>query len=404
MDGALLESLFRAYFDVRKNKRNTVNQIRYELDFERNLFDLCYEIESRIYTPSRSICFMLEELGIKREIFGANFKDRIVHRLIYDQIAPLFERRFIPDSYSCRKNKGSHYAIKRLEHHIRSCSANYTRQCWILKLDIQGYFFSIDRNLLYRMISTVLSERWCEYCARQSVQYHMLDLDTVLFLIDRVIHCDATKNCIIRGTKEKWDNFPATKSLFHADPGCGLPIGNLTSQLFSNIYLDCFDQYVKRTLQIRHYGRYVDDFFIVHEDPDYLHRLIPVLRVFLQDRLHLTLHPKKIYLQSAERGVLFVGGFLKPWRNYPGHRVVARCSSMLARQQSNSALSPVKLRDSLNSYLGTIRQFRSCRIRRRIICHHNWIFQYGWMKVDFSKYRLCRQFVNSCFSSGTIPQ
>ena len=167
MNYDLLDTLFQAYFDVRKGKRNTVNQLRYELNMEHELLELYDDIVSRRYNPSRSICFLLTELEIKREIFGANFRDRIVHRLIHDQIAPLFERTFIADSYSCRKGMGTLYAIRRLDHHIRSCSRNYSRPCWVLKLDVQGYFFSIDRKILYAMLRSYLERHWTAYCAAQ---------------------------------------------------------------------------------------------------------------------------------------------------------------------------------------------------------------------------------------------
>jgi len=299
MNYDLLDTLFQAYFDVRKGKRNTVNQLRYELNMEHELLELYDDIVSRRYNPSRSICFLLTELEIKREIFGANFRDRIVHRLIHDQIAPLFERTFIADSYSCRKGMGTLYAIRRLDHHIRSCSRNYSRPCWVLKLDVQGYFFAIDRKILYAMLRSYLERHWTAYCAAQPAGRYMLDADLLFYLLEQVIFCDATQNCIVRGSRKEWADFPPSKSLFHAAPDCGLPIGNLTSQLFSNIYMNRFDQWMKRELKMRHYGRYVDDFFIVHEDRAYLKSLIPVIRDFLREELHLTLHPRKIHLQSA---------------------------------------------------------------------------------------------------------
>ena len=157
----------------------------------------------------------------------------------------------------------------------------------------------------------------------------MLDSELLFYLLERVIFHDATQNCIVRGSRKVWADFPPSKSLFHAAPDCGLPIGNLTSQLFSNIYMDRFDQWMKRELKVRHYGRYVDDFYIVHEDAGYLKSLIPVIRDFLREELHLTLHPRKIHLQRADRGVLFVGGYVKPGRIYPSHRVVSRFRQML---------------------------------------------------------------------------
>lgn len=395
MNYGLLETIFQAYYNVRKHKRGTVNQLRYELDMESNLLTLYDEIARHDYNPSRSICFMLTELGIKREIFGANFRDRIVHRLIYDQIAPMFERRLIADSYSCRKNMGTSYAIKRLDKHIRSCSHNYTRPAYVLKLDIQGYFFSIDRVLLYRMMRKKIEKHWASYCAAQPSSRYMLDTATLFHLLERVIFCDATHNCIVRGSEREWKMFPHNKSLFHAAPGCGLPIGNLTSQLFSNIYMNEFDQWVKRELKIRHYGRYVDDFYVVHEDADYLRSLVPVFRDFLRERLHLTLHPRKIHLQRADKGVLFVGGYVKQGRIYPSHRVIKRVRNMLdtRRGSSLSAAEAKKFTASFNSYLGGIKHYSSYRCRRSIVEANPWVFRYGWIRVDYAKFTIDKDLI-----------
>ena len=135
----VLTDLFRAYFDARKNKRNTINALAYEKNFEANTFALCDEILERHYQPSPSICFIVDK-PIKREIFAASFRDRIVHHFINNHIAPLFETSFINDSYSCRAGKGTHYVIKRIDRFIRSCSENYAKDCYILKLDIRSYF------------------------------------------------------------------------------------------------------------------------------------------------------------------------------------------------------------------------------------------------------------------------
>ena len=151
----LLCDLFQAYYNARRNKRNTVNVLKFELDYEVKLFKLYQEIKSRTYELSRSICFIVFK-PVQREIFAADFRDRIVHHLIYNYINPFFERIFINDSYSCRINKGTSYGIKRLDYFIRSCSRNYTQDCYILKLDIKGYFMSMDRSILYEKIEKTI--------------------------------------------------------------------------------------------------------------------------------------------------------------------------------------------------------------------------------------------------------
>ncbi len=151
----LLLDLFRAYFDTRKNKRRTANALAFEAGYESKLFTLYEEIINRKYKIGQSICFMVEK-PVKREIFAADFRDRIIHHLIFNYINPIFEHHFIKDSYSCRIGRGTSEGIKRVNNFIRSCSENYTKDCYILKLDIQGYFMAMDRDILYRKIENKL--------------------------------------------------------------------------------------------------------------------------------------------------------------------------------------------------------------------------------------------------------
>ncbi len=250
----LIEDLFRAYFGARKNKRNTINALQFEYDFERRLFELQEELSTRTYSPMPSICFV-NQYPVKREVFAADFRDRVVHHLIYNYIYHICERLFIYDSYSCRPKKGTLLGIKRLDHHIRSCSQNYQKDCYILKLDISGYFMNLDKAILYRILENIAANY------RKEIEREEIDLSFLLFLIRRVIFDDPTRHCRIKGRKSDWQDLPKDKSLFYSAPGTGLPIGNLTSQLFSNVYLNAFDHYVKYHLGCKHYGRYVDDFF-----------------------------------------------------------------------------------------------------------------------------------------------
>ena len=156
----LLHDLFRAYYDARRNKRNKLNSLAFEVDYERKLIELAGEIQNRSYEPGESVCF-ISDYPVKREIFAASFRDRVVHHLIYNYISPFFEWYFINDSYSCRAGKGTSYGIKRLDHFIRSCSKNYKKDCYILKLDIKGYFMAMDRFVLHNKIEKLL-ERGAE--------------------------------------------------------------------------------------------------------------------------------------------------------------------------------------------------------------------------------------------------
>ena len=270
---SLLIDLFQAYYDARRNKRNSINQMQFEINYESNLIQLAQEINDRTYQIAPSICFVITD-PVQREIFAADFRDRVVHHLIYNYISPIFERVFINDAYSCRKGKGTSYGIERLQHFILSSSENYTKDCYVLKLDIKGYFMAINKQILFEKIKTTL-EKFRYRTKEKAITWNeTFDYEMVIYLITKVIFNNPINGCIVKGKKSDWNGLPPSKSLFHSPVGCGLPIGNLTSQLFSNIYLTDFDHYIKCQLKCQYYGRYVDDFAIVHTDKDYLKNMI----------------------------------------------------------------------------------------------------------------------------------
>ena len=311
----ILHDLFDAYYFARKNKRGTSSQLKFEIEYEKRLLELGREITSGSYVISKSSCFISFK-PLKREIFAADFRDRIIHHLIFNYINPIFDSSFIDDSYSCRKGKGTLCGIKRLDHFIRSCSQNYKSDCYVLKLDIKGYFMSIDKNILYKKIEEKMNKSKDVNGEVKVKAGYVFDTVWLLNLISQTIFHDPTKHCVVKGSKENWQGLPKSKSLFGAKLDTGLPIGNLTSQLFGNVYLDDFDHFVKYELGCKYYGRYVDDMVIVHKDKEYLKSIIPTIRQYLKDKLLLDLHPKKIYLQHINNGVLFLGAFIKPYRLY----------------------------------------------------------------------------------------
>lgn len=361
----LLVDLFQAYYDARKNKRMTESALRFELHFESQLLALYEDIVSRRYEISPSTCFVVKE-PILREIFAGDFRDRIVHHLLFNYLNPLCERLFINDSYACRTGKGTSYGIRRADHFIRFVSRNYTEPCFILKLDISGYFMSIDRTILYGKVLSLV-ERF-----RSS---SLFDSDLVLWLLEQVIFHDHIANCIVNGSRQDWDDLPASKSLFHAKKGCGLPIGNLTSQLFGNIYLNVFDHEVSLMIPGVRYGRYVDDMLFVYGDKEILKSAIPKIRTCLMHQLSLTLHPKKIYFQHYAKGVDFLGVSIRPGRMYPRHRLKGNIYQAISRWNTIAHdadgildLSQISsLRSSLNSYLGNIATYRTWKLRRKLL-------------------------------------
>jgi hypothetical protein len=359
----ILTDLFSAYYHARKNKRNTINQLKFEVNYEQNLLQLFDEIINYKYKPARSICFIVNN-PVKREIFAADFRDRVIHHLIYNYISPIFEKSFINESYSCRIAKGTHYGIKRIDHFIRSCSQNYTKSCYILKLDIKGYFMAMNKTILYNKIEQTLHK------FKHKINF---DLPWVLYLIEQTIFNDSTLNCIVKGKKSDWAGLPKSKSLFHSKCGCGLPIGNLTSQLFGNIYLNEFDHWVKKSLGIKYYGRYVDDFILIHENKEYLKSLIEPIRKYLKDELHLTLHPNKIYLQHYSKGVKYLGAVIKPHRIYVANRTKGNFYKTIEKQNKLIEYQvPTKnerkdFESSMNSYLGIMHHYKTFNLLHKFV-------------------------------------
>jgi hypothetical protein len=360
----LTTDLFRAYMDARKHKRNTVNQLRFEMDFEHNLFELAALIRNRTYRVGRSVCFIVNK-PVKREIFAADFRDRVVHHLIYNYVDPLFERKLIRDCYSCRKGFGTSDGIERIGRHIRAVTNNHTTSAWVLKLDIQGYFMSIDRGLLFRKVE-------------KTVRSGGLDrelTDMVMFLLREIIFNDPAADCTMKSDRGQWSDLPPSKSLFHSPEGCGLPIGNLTSQMFSNLYLAEFDHFVKRELKMQHYGRYVDDLFFLHPDRYLLLHVRDRVTEYLKENYGLTVHPKKIYLQPLEHGVVFLGAHIKPHRMYVRRRTLGQMRTAIREAdrrllQHGEEIPDVKLlcdlRSLVNSYFGYTGAFKSHRVRKEL--------------------------------------
>ena len=145
------ENLHRQYLRCRRNKRNTANALRFEVRQEHELLALREALEARTYA-SRSVCFFTTRPKL-REVFAADFRDRIVHHLLVDELEKVWEPIFIHDSYACRRGKGVHRGVARLRQFIRQVTANGTQRAWYLQLDIRNYFLSIDKDLLYALIA-----------------------------------------------------------------------------------------------------------------------------------------------------------------------------------------------------------------------------------------------------------
>ncbi|MEI7489090.1 MAG: reverse transcriptase/maturase family protein, partial [Chryseobacterium sp.] len=306
-------NLFNAYYEARRNKRNTHNQIKFEINYEEKLWELYDDLQNGNYKVGKSIAFVIDE-PVKREIFAADFRDRIIHHLLFHYINPILEPQFIDDSYSCRRGKGTLMGIQRAYKHMKLASCNFTKTAYILKLDIQGYFMSINKDKLIEKLRAMIPED--TFLQSRKIQTNGnanedLDFNSMFTLLERIIKNDPVSGCSIKGSYSDWEALPDSKSLFRAKPNCGLPIGNLTSQLFSNVYLNTFDHYVKEFLEIEAYGRYVDDFYIFHHSKEDLQNILVKCKRFLAKE-GLMLHPKKIYLQHYSKGFQFLGAYIKP--------------------------------------------------------------------------------------------
>ncbi len=335
--GVTLAELLEAYYSCRRNKRYTMNALSFEVDYESELMALRDEINSGCYVPGRSVAFVVDK-PVKREIFAADFRDRVVHHLIINKLNPLFERAFIYDSYACRVGKGTLFGINRLETFIRRCSQNYSRDCYVLKLDIRGFFMHINARKLFLRLSNFIDDR-----------YEGADSVMLKNLCEIVLMNKPSENCVIRGKPSDWDGLPNDKSLFHSPPDCGLPIGNLSSQVFANFYLNIFDHFAKHDLGMKYYGRYVDDFVLVHESREHLASLIPVIRTFLSDELALELHPNKpnrVYVGRRTKGNFYDS--------------VMRHNAVVAGHVPSNA-ERAAFRASMNSYLGVMGHFDTRR-------------------------------------------
>ena len=380
----LLADLYEAYYDARKHKRNKGYQLRFEARLAENLEELCDALYTRTYRPLPSSCFIITDPK-KREVFAAEFRDRVVHHLYYNYTYKMFERTFIHDTYSCLAGRGTHYGIRRLAQHIRSASRNYTRPCWVMKMDIRGYFMSINRERLLEICLESLARM-----SRHKVSRHrrerwadVTDMDFVRWLTREIVLLDPLVGCKVVGAPSEWEGLPRNKSLYNSAEGCGLPIGNLTSQLFSNVYLNVFDQYMKRHLHCRHYGRYVDDFYVVGSDREWLLSLVPPVRDFLLAELGLSFHDGKLCVNSAWHGTEFLGAWLKPRRIYASRSTVGRMSRKL---RVLAASGRQKWQASLNSYCGVLSHWQNYRLRRQLMTADGDFTGYGMFNSAYTKY------------------
>lgn len=361
---ALLLDLYAAFACAKKHKASKPYVVHFRKNLDKNLRQLCNDLWERTYKPEPSTCFIVERPK-KREVFAAQFRDRVVHHLYYNYTHVLFERTFIQDSYSCIPKRGTHYGVSRLERHIRQESRNYQRKCYALKLDKRGYFMHINRQTLLNITIGSLDKMSSHRIGHDTRQTwgDTLDMDFLRWLSGEIIMLNPKIHCHIAGSVQDWEGLDHSKSLFYTPDGCGLPIGNLTSQLLSNVYLNVFDQYMKRTLKCKHYGRYVDDSFVISTNKKWLRSLVPYIRKFLKKELGLDLHMGKLRIVEVIDGMEFLGAYVRQYRTYVSRESLCRTIEAISRMEITDLWEAWR---SINSFLGMMSHYTSYFVRCRI--------------------------------------
>lgn len=323
--------LVQAWLDCRRSKRQTASAQAFEANVEHALCRLRERLLDGSYRPGRSICFVVTRPKA-REVWAASFEDRVVHHLLYNRIGPRFEAGFIANSSACITGRGTLYAAQRLEHDVRAVTANWSRQAWYLKCDLANFFVAIDKRILRVQLHARVTEPWWRW------------------LTDTVLMHDPRSDYELRSDPALLQRVPPHKRLANAPADTGLPIGNLSSQFFANAHLDALDQHAKHRLRARHYGRYVDDFYLLHESPQWLNAAREDLQAWLPAHLGAHLNPSKTILQPLARGIDFVGHVVKPWRR------TTRGGTVASAVQRIEAMPAGDVFTAGNSYLGLARQ------------------------------------------------
>lgn len=342
-----VENLLIAWNKFKKGKGQKWDVQRFALDLEDNLFELHDELGRGAYRHSPYISFYVRDPKLRR-IHKPAVRDRVLHHALTFAIEPLFERGFIFNSYSSRRGKGTHAAVSRFRHLAWRMSRNNTRTVWALHCDVRKFFDSIDHDTLLRLIGRRVDDR------------------RVLGLIEEIVRS------------------------YHTEPGKGLPLGNLTSQLFSNIYLDGLDQFINKKLGVQNYIRYADDVAVIAGNKTFLECLVAIIRNFLGDKLLLTLHPQKTTLRKWHQGVDFLG-----YVTFPHYAVLRTKTKRRMLRSLRLKYGLIKsgepgegaFMQSLLSYFGVLRHGRGCGAEKDITG-----FIFG---PDFKKCGLTFQGVNS---------
>jgi len=312
-----IENLLDAWREFLCGKRKRKDVEEFSLYLMDNIILLHQDLKNKAYRHGPYQAFKINDPK-PRDIHKASVRDRMVHHAIYRILYPYFDSKFIFDSFSCRKEKGTHRAMNRFQEYARKVSCNHTKTVWVLKCDIRKFFASIDHEILIGIL-----------------RKHIEDNNTI-WVLREIIESFHSKN-----------NF-----------GIGLPLGNLTSQILVNIYMNEFDHFLKRELKIKYCVRYADDFVIFDKDKKYLENILSPISQFLETRLKLSIHPDKVSIKTIASGIDFLG-----WVHFPHHRVL-RTST---KKRMFKKLSGNPSKETMASYLGLIGHGDSYKLREKIL-------------------------------------
>jgi RNA-directed DNA polymerase len=310
-----LENLLLAWTEFARGKKNKKDVAQFKLKLMDNLIDLHQTLKNKTYIHHNYEAFKVNDPK-PRDIHKASVRDRVLHRAVYRILYPFFDTKFIFDSYSCRLGKGTHRALGRFRNFGKRSSFNHTKTLWILKGDIKKCFASIDQRILFEILKK-----------------HIKDAD-VLILLRTII-----------------------KSFSSTEISKGLPLGNLTSQLLVNIYLNEFDQFVKHKLKKKYYIRYADDFVFFSQNKSELENILPIITASLFEKLKLAIHPKKIFIKTLASGMDFLG-----WTHFPYHRVL-RTST---KWRMFNRLEESQKEETIASYLGMLKWGNGRKLQKQI--------------------------------------
>lgn len=318
--------MFLAWNEFKRGKDKKLDVQKFALNLEDNLFGLYNELKNNVYQHSNYKSFYVRDPKL-RHIHKAEIKDRVLHHAVVKIIEPLFEKGFVVDSYSSRKNKGTHRAVRRFQKFAWKLSQNNTKTVWVLKCDVKKFFDTVNHEILINSIKKQIKDK------------------KAIKLIKNII-----KSFEIGSEK-------------------GIPLGNLTSQLFSNIYLNELDQFIKRNLKIKWYVRYADDFVILSRDKLYLENLVYKINKFLKEKLNLQLHPEKIIIKKWHQGIDFLGYVSFPYYIILRTKTKKRIFKKIIKKRRNlktGLISQKSFNQTLWSYYGILKHCRGRGVKKKI--------------------------------------